>query len=84
MATILKRVGKKGRVTYLAQIRMRGFPPMNRSFTTKSDARDWAGRTERELRSGAMVVLADRTVEELLDEYQRASFPLGRAWTMGG
>jgi len=51
MARIQNRKGKK-RTTYTATVRMKGFPPLARTFDTKGEAKSWAADTEREMRTG--------------------------------
>jgi len=51
MARIQTRKGKK-RTTYTATVRMKGFPPLARTFDTKGEAKSWAADTEREMRTG--------------------------------
>lgn len=46
MAYFEKRVTKKGVVRWRCQIRVRGMPPINRTFRTKSRAEQWALQIE--------------------------------------
>ena len=57
MAIITKRVGEYGAISFLVQVRVRGFKPAARTFkvqTTpqqaKADAKTWADAHEKELR----------------------------------
>lgn len=50
MASIRKR-GK----SWEAQVRMRGWEPLTRNFTTKADAIQWASEREAEMRRGTFI-----------------------------
>jgi len=68
MATIRKR-GTKG---WEAQVRIRGFKPLTRSFKTKADAVHWANEREAEVRKGVYVdtrSLRSETLGDLLNRY---------------
>ena len=52
MASIQKRVSKDGKVSYRAQVRLRGQPPQTATFTRKTDARNWANRLVSNIRDG--------------------------------
>jgi hypothetical protein len=45
MATIQKRTHKTG-TTYRVMVRMKGFPPQQRTFKRLTDAKQWAQDTE--------------------------------------
>ena len=50
MATITKRKGKKkGTYSYQARVRIKGYPPVVKSFKTSQDAKTWAAETERKI-----------------------------------
>jgi integrase len=49
MASIQKRKNPGGGVSYLAQVRVRPFKPVNRTFPTRAAAKEWGHRHEREL-----------------------------------
>jgi integrase len=71
VATISRRETKSG-VHYLAQVRLKGYPPQSRTFERKTDAKEWAQETEANLRSGRMAGLAARqrhTLGELITKY---------------
>ncbi|MCP4002494.1 MAG: hypothetical protein GY727_16455 [Gammaproteobacteria bacterium] len=65
MATIRTIEGKRG-IVYRAIIRKRG-QNLSRTFSTKSNARRWAAKTEAEIESG-------------MDE---AAYTIIRAWLLG-
>jgi len=50
MATIVRRKGQGGAVRYLAQARVTGFKPVGKSFDTRQEAKEWAGKLEAEWR----------------------------------
>jgi len=49
MATISKRKNSTGKLSYLAQVRVRPFKPTAKSFATLPEARRWAKEMEEEL-----------------------------------
>ena len=51
MARIQTRKGKK-RTTYTATVRVKGYPPLARTFDTKGEAKSWATEIEKEMRMG--------------------------------
>jgi len=46
MARIAKKILKSGLHSFIAEIRLMGFTPMNRSFRIRKEALTWAKRTE--------------------------------------
>lgn len=52
MARIEKRISKEGDVSYRAQIRIKGHNPESSTFKNLTDAREWARRTEADIRRG--------------------------------
>ena len=51
MATIRKR----GPYQWAVQIRRKGYPPQNKTFTTKAEADAWAAMTESEMARGVWI-----------------------------
>ena len=51
MARIQTSKGKK-RTTYTATVRVKGYPPLARTFDTKGEAKSWATEIEKEMRMG--------------------------------
>lgn len=71
MATIRKRVSGTGKTAYHVQIRLRGFAPETASFERLSDAKEWAGKVETDMKAGRHFGGARRhTFKELADEYE--------------
>ena len=67
MATINKR--KNG--SYQAKVRLRGFPEESATFERRTDAKEWAEKTEREMKEGRYFGMSKRhTYEELADDYE--------------
>jgi integrase len=73
MATIRKRNNK-----YQAQVRVKGFPPQSKSFTTHAAAKAWARRIELGMEDGSWVdtrdsrsALIDVMVDELVYSFER-------------
>jgi len=70
MATIRKRVGKDGSTSYHVQIRLKGYSPDTASFERLTDAKEWAKKTEAEMKAGRHFGASKRhTFSELADEY---------------
>lgn len=70
MATIQKRINKDGATSYRVQIRLKGFPPESASFERLTDAKEWAKKTEAEMKAGRHFGASKRhTFNDLADEY---------------
>lgn len=66
MATIRKRGDK-----YHVQIRLKGYEPATASFERKDDAKEWASKTETELRANKYFGQSKRnTFSDLAEEYR--------------
>lgn len=71
MATIQKRAGRDGKTSYRVQVRLKGFAPETASFERLTDAREWATKTEADMRAGRHFGQSKRhTFNDLADEYQ--------------
>ena len=70
MANIQKRIGKDGSTSHRVQIRLKGFAPESASFDRLTDAREWAKKTESDMKAGRHFGASKRhTFSELADEY---------------
>ena len=73
MPTILKRTSKiTGEITYQAKVRVRGCPPQTQTFKTKTHAKEWAQRTEADMRENKHFPHAKakkHTIADLIDKY---------------
>src|SRR5689334_3161302 len=74
---IQERTNQDGSTTYRAQIRMRGFPPLSKSFARRTDAKIWIEETKTAIRGGnAISNDAQRsTLREALERYLREETP---------
>ena len=71
MATIQKRAGPNGKPAYRVQVRIKGFAPETATFARLTDAREWASRTESDMKVGRYFGQSKRhTFNELADQYQ--------------
>lgn len=52
MATIVKRAGKDGAITYQVKVRLHGHPAETATFERLTDAKRWAQSTEAAIREG--------------------------------
>ena len=78
MAYIEKRTSADGKVSYRAQIRIKGVPTINETFPTKRLAESWAKKTEIEIKEGKHFRTAEskkHTVAELIDRYIKSILP---------
>lgn len=70
MATIEKRITGEGKTTYRVKVRIKGFAPETATFERLTDAKQWATKTEAEMRAGRHFGHSKRhTFGELVDEY---------------
>ena len=73
MASFTERENKKGKVSYYAKIRLKGHRTIVKAFDRKTDAKNWANKTESEIKDGKRFkVLKGRqiTLSELVEKYQ--------------
>lgn len=76
MAAIEKRTTESGVVTYRAKIRIKGHPPVSKTFNRLTDAKRWAHKTENELQEGSYLPQARKhTLGDLIDRYLEESLP---------
>ena len=50
MAEIKRRTKKNGELSYTASVRIKGYPSITKTFKLKTDAKEWANKTESEIR----------------------------------
>jgi integrase len=74
---IQKRRNGDGSISFRAQIRMRGFPPLSKSFRRITDAKRWIEETKTAIRGGnALSTEGQRTtLREALERYLREVTP---------
>lgn len=78
MATIEKRVAKDGKLSFRAKIRIKGCPEISETFSTKTAAKEWAEKTQSDIRGGMRLITREakkRTVAELIDLYVAKVLP---------
>jgi len=79
MATIIERKDKTGKVHFTVQVRRKGYPLTCATFERKTDAKEWAKKTESEMREGRYFKQHEaqrHTVAEMIDRYLRDVLPL--------
>lgn len=79
MAAIEKRIGKNGRSTYRARVRLKGFPDQSATFEKLTDAKRWVQQTESAMREGRHFKTSEakrRTMNEAIDKYIKDVMPL--------
>lgn len=78
MAAIEKRERKTG-TTYRAIIRIKGFPPQQKTFKRLTDAKMWAQQTEAAIRRGELQavakITANKTLADAIDRYRNEIMP---------
>jgi len=78
MATLCETKDKAGRVRYNVQIRLKGISPIFATFDRKTDAKDWARRTESDIKAGRYFNDSEakrHTFGEMIDRYIRDVLP---------
>ena len=70
MPSIKERKGKKGS-GFLAEVRLKGFPPLAKTFKRKSEAKYWAMEVESDLRSGRNLEFYEKNPKTLSDAISR-------------
>ena len=71
MASIKERKRKSGSV-FLAEIRLRGFPSISKTFKRHQEAKHWAIQTEAALISGSLspsIFLKEKTLSDAIERY---------------
>lgn len=75
MANIQARKAKDGSTSFRVQVRLRGHPPISRSFERRTDARLWAQQMEASIRKGDALPTNEarkHTLGALVDRYLEA------------
>ncbi|MBN2431901.1 MAG: site-specific integrase [Acidobacteria bacterium] len=78
MATIEKRVGRNGKITYRVKIRLKDKGHVSQTFERLTSARNWAQKQETLVRENAYDPEAEgnrRTLQEAVDRYIRDILP---------
>ena len=78
MAYIEERKDSKGRKRYRVQIKLKGFPAQNATFERKTDAKEWAKRTESAMKEGRHFKTMEskkHTVGEAIERYKKSVLP---------
>lgn len=71
MATIEKRTNPKGETSYRVKIRLHGYKPETATFERLTDAREWASKTESDMKAGRHFGESKRhTFRELANEHE--------------
>lgn len=76
---IQERIGKSGKITYKAQVRLRGHPPQYETFDRKTDAKMWIEKVKTDIREGRIFKTSEskkHTLGEMIDRYILEVLPL--------
>ena len=80
MATIQKRKSGAG-TSYRVMIRLKGFLPESATFDRLTDAREWASKTEADMKAGRYFGESKRhTFGELIEVYSKKTAPTLKSW----
>lgn len=84
MATIRERRGNRG-LRYECQVRLRGHPPITRTFSSLTHAKKWARDTESDLERGELVTNTahQHTLADTIERFLQQRSDLGRSAVMG-
>lgn len=81
MATFQKRKNDDGTQGYRVMIRLKGHPQASATFARLTDAREWAAKTEADMKAGRWFGAARRkTFADLLEKYKVAAAPNLKTW----
>jgi len=72
MATIIPRTGRRGKRTWQAQVRKKGYPRQTKTFDRKTDATKWARMVERQMDKSTWRNLKDASsiiLSDAIDKY---------------
>lgn len=81
MATVQKRKNGDGNTSYRVMIRLKGHPSATATFTRLTDAREWARKTEADMKAGRYFGAARlKTLNDLCDKYIPAVKSRLKSW----
>jgi integrase len=78
MAFIEKRTSQNGKISFRAQIKIKGHPVLNATFSRKTDAERWAQQTEADIRRGKHFPTQEskkHTLKDTIERYERDILP---------
>ncbi len=78
MARIQSRKKKNGKETHTVTIRIKGHPPLTKTFDRLTDAKEWANSTEAKIKEGINFPkrkLQTMTIEELINKFIELELP---------
>lgn len=78
MATISKRIGKDGAISYRVEVRLKGHPRQTATFKRLTDAKRWIQSTESAIREGRHFKTTEskkRTFNDLVERYVKDVLP---------
>jgi len=78
MASIMKRTGDDGAISWRAFVRIKGHPAETKTFKRKADAQDWAAATETAIHEGRHFPAREgrkHTMAAAIERYRREILP---------
>ncbi len=82
MAEIKKRLKKNGEINYTASIKIKGYPSVTKTFKLKTDAKEWANKTETEIRENINFPKRKAqkyTISDIIDKFIQNELPKKKA-----
>jgi len=77
MATIQTRRTADGKIGYRVMVRLKGFTPQSATFSTRTDAKNWGAKVERDLKDGRHFGQSNRHIfSDLAKKYLEAAASL--------
>ena len=81
MATVQKRKNDDGTTSYRVMIRLKGHPQASATFDRLTDAREWATRTEADMKAGRYFGSAKmKNLGDLFNEYEKSAKLRLKSW----
>lgn len=81
MATVQKRKNEDGTTSYRVMIRLKGHRQASATFARLTDAREWASKTESDMKAGRYFSAAKlKTLDELCHKYEAAAALQLKSW----
>ena len=68
MAHLERRKNKDGSTSWVAQVRVNGYPSQTRSFPTRLEAELWSSQTEAKAQKRTLAIVSKMTLGDLIDE----------------
>lgn len=82
MATVQKRKNDDGTTSYRVMVRLKGYPQASATFDRLTDAREWAAKTESDMKGGRYFGASKlKNLDDLCDKYKAAVSANLKSWS---